>query len=177
LNRTLVVDYTSSCVYDFQIADSLGREVFTYTKNAHCLHDGMLGGATFVPGQTVAFNPAWNQTDDSGKLVAPGEYQVNASLVGVESQNAVMFTVNAPAPGQIPSSPPSQYPMILIAVAGIAAAVCAVALLAMRRRRHAPTLEGEAVVAAHGSAKFCVSCRAELPTDAKFCDNCGASQT
>jgi len=65
-------------------------------------------------------------------------------------------------------------PAIIGAISIVAAAVIG-ATIALRKSRLKKVKEAPPTTTAK-ETKFCISCRTELPLDAKFCDNCGASQ-
>jgi M6 family metalloprotease-like protein len=92
--------------------------------------------------------PTWDHYD---RLLAEGTVTVSASAV-------------------TPLEPVTFAIMILIVV------VVAGALLAFHRLKSRPKEAQAKKIQARPKTKSCISCRMELPLDAKFCDNCGASQ-
>jgi len=63
------------------------------------------------------------------------------------------------------------------AYVGVAALVAIVALGIVIAMRWLPSKkERKPPISTPTTVKFCISCRNELPINAKFCDNCGASQ-
>lgn len=87
--KSLVFDWPTSCVFDFEVTDSQGNEVFGFAKNVACAQ--VLTQLKIEPGETRSYNASWNQISNVGSNVGPGEYHLTAWLVGQRSENMVTF--------------------------------------------------------------------------------------
>lgn len=86
---TLVFDWPTSCVFDFAVTDLQGNEVFRLSRNVVCAQ--VLTQVKVEPGETRTYDARWNQIDNAGGSVGPGEYNLIAWLVGRRSENVVTF--------------------------------------------------------------------------------------
>jgi hypothetical protein len=69
---------------DFRVTDPRGRAIWSRLRG-----ETMLGALRLFPlagGKSLTFRQAWNQRDDAGSLVAPGEYLVRGVLLTDDPQ-------------------------------------------------------------------------------------------
>jgi hypothetical protein len=89
----LIIGWPNSCVYDFSVIDLAGNEVYRLSKNAVCAQ--VVTEVRIQSGETRGYDGIWNQVDNAGMSVRPGEYHLVAWLVGHQSENVVTFRLQS----------------------------------------------------------------------------------
>jgi hypothetical protein len=75
--------FRTSQRYDFEVSTAPGERVWLWSGDQAFLQ--VLGDLGLQPGDQVSYSEAWDQRDESGLQVAPGDYLVTANSVGCDS--------------------------------------------------------------------------------------------
>ena len=74
--------YSSGQRYDFVVSDTEQDEVWRWSHDKVFIQ--VIGSQVFAPGETVTYTEVWNQNDNTGEQVTPGQYDVLGIDVGCE---------------------------------------------------------------------------------------------
>jgi ribosomal protein L40E len=102
-------------------------------------------------------------SDDSGNA-ATADYDLTVTIAPANK-----------APGMCTTYPFLCSTQTIVPAAGLVV-IAVAAVFALQRVKRKKVRSVASTISSKSQTKFCVSCRAELPLDAKFCDDCGASQ-
>ncbi|MCD6452427.1 MAG: hypothetical protein J7L64_08730 [Acidobacteria bacterium] len=72
-----IITLPTSCQYDFVVFRG-GDEVFRLSRHQACLQ--VITQLILSPGEVMEFSYNWDQYDDSGVPVSPGEYEVRGEI-------------------------------------------------------------------------------------------------
>jgi len=143
----LIIGWPNSCVYDFSVIDSTGNEVYRLSKNAVCAQ--VITEVRIQSGETKGYDGIWNQVDNAGMSVKPGEYHLVAWLVGQESENVVTFRLQSgPAKTSTTAQTVSESPNTAIPgfrleaiLIGLAVAIFVLSINRFRKRNTQPVFQ------------------------------------
>lgn len=99
--RTL--NFRSSRRYDFVVTQA-GKEIWRWSAGK--MFAQMLGTLKVEPGETLKYTETWNQVDDRGRRVPPGEYKVTATLTAEGSDKLAVGPVTVTV---LPTQPSADY--------------------------------------------------------------------
>jgi hypothetical protein len=136
---------------------------------------------SFIVGAIVKWDSQQTTTASNGSYtfsVDAGTYTISVSKDGFDTKTSQITVDSGVTQTANFSIARSTFPIIFVA-AGMGGVAIAAAVMLLKRRKPKPLVElpKPFILHAHGTdRKKCQRCDADLPIDAKFCSNCGASQ-
>ena len=81
-SRPITRSFPDAQRYDFSVKGERGIEVWRWSKGMTFAE--VLEEVTFEPGDEVTFSETWDQLDDEGEPVQPGQYELGGESTGCD---------------------------------------------------------------------------------------------